>query len=58
MKDFYDLWALAHHFEFEGERLARAIGATFKRRRTSIPESLPLALTPSARHRNCLGQWT
>ena len=45
MKDFYDLWMLARRFDFEGERLARAIAATFERRRTPIPAEPPLALT-------------
>ncbi len=45
MKDFYDLWMLARRFDFEGERLARAIAATFERRRTPIPVEAPLALT-------------
>jgi predicted nucleotidyltransferase component of viral defense system len=45
MKDFYDLWVLARRFDFEGERLARAIAATFERRRTPIPAETPLALT-------------
>lgn len=45
MKDFYDLWMLAGLFEFEGDRLARAIAATFERRRTPIPAEAPLALT-------------
>jgi len=34
MKDFYDLWMLARSFEFDGDRLASAIGATFEQRRT------------------------
>jgi predicted nucleotidyltransferase component of viral defense system len=45
MKDFYDLWMLARRFDFEGERVAQAIAATFERRRTPIPEEAPLALT-------------
>lgn len=45
MKDFYDLWQLGRKFEFDGERMARAIAATFERRRTPIPEDPPLALT-------------
>ena len=45
MKDFYDLWMLARQFDFEGERLAQAIAATFERRRTPIPTEAPLALT-------------
>lgn len=45
MKDFYDLWMLARRFDFDGERLARAIAATFERRRTPVPAEAPLALT-------------
>ncbi len=45
-KDFYDLQVLARHFSFQGERLARAITATFKRRRTPIDATLPVALAP------------
>ena len=37
MKDFYDLAVLARTFAFEGEVLARAIGATFERRGTPCP---------------------
>jgi len=46
MKDFFDLWAIGGAFAFEGDLLARAIQATFERRETSIPASLPIALTP------------
>ena len=45
MKDFYDLWILANTFEFQGEILARAIQATFKRRGTTVPMEPPIALT-------------
>jgi predicted nucleotidyltransferase component of viral defense system len=44
-KDFYDLHVLAGQFQFDGERLARAIAATFERRRTPIIAALPTALT-------------
>src|SRR5262249_11470274 len=46
MKDFYDIWSLSKSEPFEGDRLARAIAATFARRNTPIPALLPLALTP------------
>ena len=46
MKDFFDLWTLAHAFAFEGASLCRAIRATFKRRKTALPTAPPLALTP------------
>jgi predicted nucleotidyltransferase component of viral defense system len=45
MKDFYDIWILAQSHEFEGDRLARAIAATFARRKTEIPVERPDALT-------------
>jgi len=45
-KDFYDVHALLRHFVFEGEHLVRAVVATFERRRTTISEDLPVALTP------------
>lgn len=47
MKDFLDIWTLAQGREFAGEILAQAIGATFRRRGTELPESTPLALTPT-----------
>ncbi|MFI5338605.1 MAG: nucleotidyl transferase AbiEii/AbiGii toxin family protein [Candidatus Methylomirabilales bacterium] len=45
-KDFYDLYVLARQFPFEGPRLARAIAATFERRRTTIDAVQPAALAP------------
>ncbi len=45
MKDFYDLWVLARDFSFDGKKLADAIEATFKRRRTAIPEKESVALS-------------
>jgi hypothetical protein len=36
---------LSHSYEFPGDALARAIAATFKRRKTPIPAELPDALT-------------
>jgi predicted nucleotidyltransferase component of viral defense system len=45
MKDFYDILVLSRSYEFSGDALARAIAATFARRKTEIPVSLPDALT-------------
>ncbi len=45
MKDFYDIWTLARRRAFGGDVLARAIAATFERRRTPLPAAPPLALT-------------
>ncbi|MEW6536700.1 MAG: nucleotidyl transferase AbiEii/AbiGii toxin family protein [Candidatus Auribacterota bacterium] len=45
MKDYYDLWILSKQCEFDGKLLAQAIKATFERRKTPLPEELPLGLT-------------
>lgn len=45
MKDFFDLSFLARTTAFDGNTLARAIGATFARRKTPLPAALPVALT-------------
>jgi len=47
MKDFYDLWLLATGREFTGAVLTEAIRSTFSRRRTALPEAIPIALTPA-----------
>jgi hypothetical protein len=44
MKDFYDLWMLAGTRGFDGATLARALEATFRNRRTPLPQGLPTAL--------------
>ena len=45
MKDFYDVWILSRSYEFDDDRLPRAIAATFERRGTAIPLEAPVALT-------------
>ncbi len=45
MKDLYDIWVLSRAHAFTGNGLARAIAATFARRKTAIPTELPDALT-------------
>lgn len=45
MKDFYDIWLLSQSFQFDEDRLARAIAATFERRGTEIPTGPPDALS-------------
>jgi len=44
MKDFFDLWVLAKHSDFDGTVLTRAVAATFERRQTAIPQGLPIGL--------------
>jgi predicted nucleotidyltransferase component of viral defense system len=58
MKDFYDVWSLSHAFEFGDDRLARAIAATFARRKTEVPTGLPDALTADfANDHGKIQQW-
>lgn len=45
LKDFYDIWFLAHQFQFQGNILCKAMRATFNRRGTPLPTEAPLALT-------------
>ena len=47
MRDFFDVYALAVRESFDGDVLARSLRATFERRRTEIPATLPIALTPA-----------
>ena len=44
MKDFYDIWLILRHFNFEGPTLAEAILKTFSTRGTDV-QSEPIALT-------------
>jgi len=46
VRDFFDVHALAMHGAFEADLLARALRATFARRRTEIPTDAPISLTP------------
>lgn len=45
MKDYFDLWFLARHAKIDRTTLAEAIKATFDRRKTSVPTSVPLGLS-------------
>jgi len=45
MKDFFDLWVLAKHSDFDGALLTQAVIATFERRRTKLPDGIPLGLS-------------
>lgn len=58
MKDFYDLVVLSRMFEFDGDLLATAVRATFRRRGTPLPEAEPVALTEAFfDDRNKQRQW-
>jgi hypothetical protein len=45
MKDFFDLWVLSTHSDFNGVVLAQAVTATFERRNTPLPQSIPIGLS-------------
>lgn len=40
MKDFYDIWMLSRQFDFEGEKLAKAVRLTLDRRGTTLPAEI------------------
>ena len=58
MKDFYDLDWLCQNMEFDHALLSMAIRATFERRGTALPETMPVALTQEfAADTMKLAQW-
>lgn len=58
MKDFYDMWVLSRGRDLAPGRLARAVAATFERRRTPIPVDVPDGLSPAfARDEAKRRQW-
>lgn len=44
MKDYFDLWILSCHTDFDGDTLRSAIRATFDRRKTALPAAVPFGL--------------
>lgn len=50
LKDFFDLWILARHSDFDGSVLSRAVAATFERRGTAIPSGVPAGLSDEFIH--------
>lgn len=59
MKDYYDIWALARNFDFDGEVLINSIKATFRRRKTTLPPDVPVGLSDEfAEDRTKQAQWT
>jgi hypothetical protein len=45
MKDFFDIWTLAQSRQSDLQKLSHSVRSTFERRRTALPETVPLALT-------------
>jgi hypothetical protein len=57
MKDFYEIWLLATHFDFDGSILAQAIRETFRWRQTTLPLT-PVAFSDAfAQDREKQAQW-
>lgn len=57
MKDYFDLWILSRHSDFEGEVMQRALVATLERRKTPA-DPQPLGLTDDfAQDATKLAQW-
>jgi len=44
MKDYFDLWILARHADFDGDILRQAVQATFDRRKTALTGDVPFGL--------------
>jgi len=58
MRDFWDVAALAQHFDFDGETLGNAIMETFRRRGTPLGGDPPDALRPTFyEDGNRIAQW-
>jgi hypothetical protein len=58
MKDFFDLYVLAHESALDAEGLGDAIAATFQRRGTEVPVEVPLGLSDEfARDAAKRAQW-
>ncbi len=45
LKDFFDIWFLANHFDFDSMILSEAVRRTFDRRKTTMPSQRPLPLS-------------
>lgn len=57
-KDFYDVYTLAQHFQFDGQQLAGAIAATFEQRRTPITPIQSTAVSTASFSQDARGtQW-
>jgi len=57
MKDFFDIWFLSSHFDFDGPKLAMAISKTFERRKTEVSPDLNELFDPLMRDPAKATQW-
>ena len=59
MKDLFDMYTMSQVMAFDGHGLAEAVLATFRRRRTPVPQALPTALTDRfVQDTSKMAQWT
>ena len=58
MKDFFDVWTLSRHFEFNGGELAEAIAKTFAQRATAIVADAVCFSADFAADRSKSTQWS
>jgi predicted nucleotidyltransferase component of viral defense system len=45
MKDYYDIWYLCQNFDFKYSVLKDTIKRTFERRKTTIPDNIPIGIS-------------
>jgi hypothetical protein len=57
LKDYFDLWYIATRMPPEASRLAKAVRATFVRRGTAIPASVPPGLSDAYGNEDRRRQW-
>jgi predicted nucleotidyltransferase component of viral defense system len=57
MKDFFDMWLLSRHFDFDGDILAKAIRATFARRNTAVDRAPEILSASFAEDTAKITQW-
>jgi predicted nucleotidyltransferase component of viral defense system len=58
VKDFFDIWYASNNFGFKGRLLFESIKATFERRDTPLPVSLPQGLSDNfVAHQNGTNHW-
>lgn len=57
MKDFFDVWLLSRHFDFNGDLLAQAISATFAQRATPVAREPEIFSAAFAREKTKIAQW-
>ena len=50
LKDYFDIWFLSQHAPLDPAILLQAIAATFTRRETPLPQSLPMGLSDAFAH--------